>query len=345
MEHKKLDLKALSLDQLGVAVKEWGLPSFTAKQIWRWIYEKGETDINHMTDLSVEARRRLEQEVVIPELAIAQKFSSRDGTVKYLLQGYDGQAFESVYLPTRKESGEYNTVCVSTQVGCAVKCPFCATGQMGFSRNLRTAEIVDQIHVIEHDQHQVVRNVVLMGMGEPLLNYEETIEAVRIWREVKGLSWKRITLSTSGYLPGLQRLVEEKVPVRLALSLHAPVNALRDILVPLNKKYPLGTLLPLCKAYSEYSGSSVTFEYVLLKDVNDSLEMAEALVKLASQVSCKINIIPWNAVGQTEYQRPGDAQMNAFVSALRQKGVLAHLRRERGSDIQAACGQLKLEHV
>jgi len=329
-------LKHLTLEGLTHLVKGWGEPSYTAHQLWRWLYEKGETDPHRMTNLSAKTRYKLAEMGEIPTLRVIQRQVSRDGTVKYVLQGYDGQGFEAVWLP----SPSHHTVCISTQIGCPVQCPFCATGQMGWTRNLSVGEIVDQIHVIEKDQQAAVRNIVLMGMGEPLLNYGAVKEAVSIWREVKGLSWKHMTLSTSGYLPGLERLVADRWLVRLALSLHSPINELRDRLVPLNKTYPLESLWPLCRAYTEYAREPVTLEYVLLGGVNDSPALARALVRVASQFASKVNVIPWNPIGRTDFHPPLERDQKRFVDILRQKGIRVTLRKARGVDIDAACGQL-----
>lgn len=337
---EKVNLKALSYGALQDLVASWGAPSFAARQVWQWLYEKGEHRIERMTNIASPIRLRLTEETVVPVLKIRHHQTSKDGAVKYVMEGYDGQSFESVYLPT----STHNTVCVSTQVGCPVGCPFCATGQMGFRRNLLAAEMVEQVQRIEQDQKAVIRNIVLMGMGEPLLNYDEVAVGVRIWHELKGLSWKRVTLSTSGYLPGMEQLVADRLPVRLALSLHAPVNALRDQLVPLNKKYPLESLWPVCKAYSKYLGEPVTLEYVLLGGVNDTPAMARALVKVASGLACKVNVIPWNPIGQTDYHQPTEGRQRGFVNTLRHKGIQVTVRKERGVEINAACGQLLLKN-
>jgi 23S rRNA (adenine2503-C2)-methyltransferase len=298
-----------------------------------------------MTNISKSLRQKLSEiaEVKAPEIVYAQ--DSRDGTSKWLLRMADGNCIETVYIP---EEGR-GTLCVSSQVGCALNCSFCSTARQGFSRNLTTAEIIGQLWVAvrglsekdgAHDRK--VTNVVMMGMGEPLLNYQPVVAAMDVMRDdnAYGLSKYRVTLSTSGLLPEMKKLAQES-DVALAVSLHAPNNELRDVLVPINKKYPLEELLEVCRTYfGEASKRQVTFEYVMLDRVNDTFEHAHQLVKCLQGIPCKVNLIPFNPFPETLYKCSSNNRIHAFAKILSDAGLVTTTRKTRGEDIDAACGQL-----
>ena len=324
---------------------EQGEKPYRAQQLMQWIHQGGLSDFSTMTNLSKAFRERLIQiaEIRLPEVVSCQK--SSDGTHKWLLKLDCGNCIETVYIPEETRG----TLCVSSQVGCALNCSFCSTAKQGFNRNLSTAEIIGQVWVAvrllseeqgAHDRH--VTNVVMMGMGEPLLNFDNVIAAMDIMMDDLGygLSKRRVTLSTSGVIPDMYRL-REKSPVALAVSLHAPTDELRDILVPINKKYPLVQLMDVCRDY--FKGDLkrvVTFEYVMLKGVNDQPEHAAQLIKLLRDVPCKVNLIPFNPFPMTQYERSSKAAIDAFRDKLIAKGINTITRKTRGDDIDAACGQL-----
>lgn len=321
-----------------------GEKAFRATQVLKWIHQHRVTDLKEMTNLSKSLREKLQQmaEVRLPEVVVDQK--SDDGTRKWLLRLDSGNSIETVFIP----EGSRGTLCVSSQIGCALECSFCATGRQGFNRNLSTGEIISQVLVANHalgfgdDGERVVTNVVMMGMGEPLLNFDNVIAAMNIMMDdfAYGISKRRVTLSTAGIVPALERL-RDSIDVSLALSLHAPNNALRDILVPLNKKYPIKETLAACKHYFEDKKHRyLTIEYVMLKDVNDKPEHARELVKLLKNVPSKVNLIPFNTFDKTQYQRSSQIAINRFRDILIKNGLITITRKTRGDDIDAACGQL-----
>lgn len=328
-----LDHSIVSLQAL---LKEWGEPRFRAKQLVQWIHQRGVTDFDAMTDLSKSFRETLKREACVntPEVALRQ--DAKDGTVKWLLKLDGGNMIEMVYIPER----DRGTLCVSSQVGCALNCTFCSTGKEGFNRNLSLAEIIGQVWIAYHQVK--VTNVVMMGMGEPLLNYDPVLDAMRLMLDdlAYGLSKYRVTLSTSGLLPQMAQLKAD-LPVALAVSLHAPTDELRNELVPINKKYPLKALMAVCRDY--YAGQNkrkVTFEYVMLDGVNDQLAQAKALVRLVRDIPCKMNLIPFNPFPKTTYKRSTPQAIADFQQYLVDHGVDTWVRRPRGDDIDAACGQL-----
>ena len=320
-----------------------GHSRFRARQIFRWIYRRGITDAAAMTDLPHDLRAYLHASFTLTTPAVAQRETSVDGTEKFLLRLADGRHIESVFIPETPAM----TFCLSTQVGCAMACAFCLTGKMGLVRNLTAGEITGQVRVLA-DALQMrgsTFNIVLMGMGEPLHNYDETMKALRILTDEHGfgLSPRRITLSTVGILPALERLASEPVMPNLAISLHAPTDAIRGRLVPLNKKYGVAEIIDACRRFPVRARGRITFEYVLLGGVNDSPADARALAKLLGGVKAKVNVIPLNAAAGIPFERPSDEAIDRFARVLSERGVIVSVRKSRGRDIRAACGQLIVE--
>ena len=350
MKQNLLDFDAHAL---AAYLTEMGEKPFRARQLMRWIYKEGESDFAAMTDIAATLRDKLAQCACITAPTIVREELSDDGTRKWLLDVGTGNAVEAVYIP----EADRGTLCVSTQAGCALDCSFCSTGKQGFNRNLSTAEIIGQLWWANHQlgknaltstssgQAQglwKITNVVLMGMGEPLLNFDNTVSALRLMLDDHGygLSRRRVTVSTSGIVPAMDRLRDE-CPVALAVSLHAPNDRLRDVLVPINQKYPLKELMAACQRYLEKAPRDfITFEYVLLDGVNDSVQQAHELVKLVRDVPCKFNLIPFNPFPQTQYKRSRPEAIQRFRDVLMQAGIVTTTRKTRGDDIAAACGQL-----
>ena len=337
------DLTELELPALEAAVAGLGAPAFHARQIYRWVYRPGVTDFARMTDLPSPLRARLAAAFAVPTPAVVERARSRDGTVKFRLALGDGLGVEAVFIPDTPA----RTFCVSTQVGCAMQCGFCLTGRMGLTRNLTAGEIAGQVRAMAHDLALADRpfNVVLMGMGEPLHNYEPTMRALRMLASESGLAVppRRVTLSTVGVLPGLARLATEPVMPNLAVSLHAATEELRERLVPLGRKYPLAELLAACRRFPVGRRERITFEYVLLDGVNDALADARRLARLLRGIRSKVNVIPLNEAPGIPYRRPPDRRVDAFGRTLAAAGVRVSVRKSRGRDIRAACGQLILE--
>lgn len=320
-----------------------GEKPFRATQVLKWVHQQGICDFSAMTNLSKSLRANLSSQAafVVPEIINDQ--ISEDGTRKWLLKLEDGNSIETVFIP---ESGR-GTLCVSSQVGCALNCSFCATARQGFNRNLTAAEIIGQLRLanqllVSDDNERPVTNVVMMGMGEPLLNYKNVIQAMTLMQEdfAYGLSKRRVTLSTSGLLPEMQSLSKD-CPVSLAVSLHAPDDDLRNKLVPINRKYPLTKLMQACRDYTKgLPHQKITFEYVMLADVNDTDLHARKLAKLVANVPCKINLIPFNPFTNSGYKSSSLSRINRFRDILMQKGIMTVTRKTRGEEIDAACGQL-----
>jgi 23S rRNA (adenine2503-C2)-methyltransferase len=333
-----LELKALE-ERLG----EIGVPRFHARQIFQWLYRRGVTDFAAMTDLGRDLRTRLAHDFSIATPAVAKRDRSSDGTVKFLIRLADGHLIESVFIPDTPSQ----TFCISTQVGCAMKCAFCLTGRMGIVRNLSAGEIVGQVRVLLQELDMLGQrfNIVLMGMGEPLHNYDATMKALRIMGEEHGLavSPRRITLSTVGVLPALDRLATEPFMPNLAISLHATTEEQRDALVPINRKYGLKELLDACRRFPLKRRNRITFEYVLLNGVNDTPEDARRLVKLLNGIKAKVNLLPLNEAAGIPFTRPADDRVNQFAEILADHYVTVSVRKSRGRDIRAACGQLMTE--
>jgi len=337
------DLADLERPALESALDARGHKRFHARQIFRWIYKHGVTDIDAMTDLSRELRATLSRDFALTTPALAHRDISADGTQKFLLRLADGRYIESVFIPDTPA----NTFCISTQVGCAMACAFCLTGKMGLVRNLTAGEIAGQVRVLAGalDMRDKKFNIVLMGMGEPLHNYDETMRALRILADEHGfgLSARRITLSSVGLLPALERLAREPVMPNLAISLHAPTDLQRGELVPINKKYGVAEIIAACKRFPLNRRSRITFEYVLLAGVNDSPQDARKLAKLVAGVKSKVNLIPLNAAAGIPFERPSDEAIDRFAKIVADHGVTVSVRKSRGRDIRAACGQLIVE--
>jgi len=338
-----VDLAELVRAALEDAFQKLGLERFRARQVFRWIHHQGVTSFDLMTDLSQQLRATLAASCRISTPTIAQRQLSSDGTEKFLLQLADGRQIESVFIPDTPSM----TFCLSTQVGCAMACRFCLTGKMGLVRNLTAGEIVGQVRVLAGalDMRHTRFNIVLMGMGEPLHNYDETIKALRILADDQGMavSPRRVTLSTVGVLPALERLASEPRMPNLAISLHAPTDAIRGQLVPINKKYGVSDIIEACKRFPLKRRSRITFEYVLLAGINDSPDDARRLARLLSGVKSKINLIPLNAAPGIPFERPSDEVVDWFARILADHHLTVSVRKSRGRDIRAACGQLIVE--
>ena len=345
---QRVNLLGLSRAELEAFVGSLGSKPFRARQLMNWLYKRGESDISAMTDLAKDFRAQLalRAEVKLPEIVKTQVAS--DGTRKWLLSGGNGQAFEMVFIPEE----ERGTLCISSQVGCVLDCSFCSTAQQGFNRNLTAAEIVGQVWLANRElagslgwkvgDDRIITNIVLMGMGEPLANFRNVIPAIRIFLDDLGfdISRRRVTLSTSGLVPQIYKLAEE-VNCALAVSLHAPSDALRSELVPINRKHDIAELLEACWHYlDEQNGRSVTFEYVMLDGVNDQPEHARELARLLRGKPAKLNLIPFNPFPGTQYRRSPPAAIERFRDELMQRDIIVTIRKTRGDDIDAACGQL-----
>jgi len=337
------DLGSMDLAELEAALEARGHPRFHARQIFSWIYAKGVTDFEKMTDLSRPLRADLAEHFRISTPAIIARETSTDGTVKFLLGLEDNRRIESVFIPDTPSQ----TFCISTQVGCAMKCGFCLTGKMGLVRNLSAGEIAAQVRILagELGLRDSKFNIVLMGMGEPLHNYDNTMKALRMLNDEHGLavSPKRVTLSTVGVLPALDRLATEPLMPNLAISLHATTEDQRDALVPVNRKYGLEDILAAARKFPARRRNRITFEYVLLAGVNDTPEDARRLVRLLGNIRCKVNLIPLNEAAGIAFTRPSDERVNAFAKILASAGLTVSVRKSRGRDIRAACGQLIVE--
>ena len=341
-----VNLLGFDLQGLAAYCEQLGEKRFRATQLFRWIHQKGASDFNTMSDLAKSLRDKLAGRAHITALPVISEHVSADGTIKWLFDVGQGNAVEAVYIPEDDRA----TLCISSQAGCAVGCRFCSTGHQGFSRNLETWEIIAQLWYAEHSLRQrlgkderIISNVVMMGMGEPLQNYAALVPALRMMLDDHGygMSRRRVTVSTSGVVPMIERLRED-VPVALAVSLHAPTDPLRDQLVPLNRKYPIAELLDSCNRYLEKAPRDfITFEYCMLDQVNDSPEQARELIALLKgKVPCKINLIPFNPFPASGLKRSSNERVKAFADVLIQAGIVTTVRKTRGDDIDAACGQL-----
>ncbi len=341
--HATTDLAELELNELEQALEALGQPRFHARQLYRWVHRRAVTDFSAMTDLSAGLRQDLAKTFTVSTPEVIRKDVSSDGTTKFLLRLADAKLIESVFIPDTPSM----TFCVSTQVGCAMGCAFCLTGKMGLDRNLTAGEIAGQVRVLARELGMLDRsfNIVLMGMGEPLHNYAATMKALRLLHEPYGLavSPRRMTLSTVGVLPALERLEGEALMPNLAISLHATTEETRDRLVPVNRKYRLEDLLDACRRFPLKKRNRITFEYVLLAGVNDSLEDARRLVKLMHGIRSKINLLPLNEAAGIAFSRPADATVHAFAKVLADAGLTVSVRKSRGRDIRAACGLLITE--
>jgi 23S rRNA (adenine2503-C2)-methyltransferase len=337
------DLAELDLPALQAALQQDGFEPFHARQLFRWIYRRGVTDVEQMTDLSRSLRAHLQSTCTLSTPRIVEDQRSVDGTRKLLLEMVDGHRVEAVFIPDTPAM----TFCISTQVGCAMACGFCLTGRMGLVRHLTAGEIAGQVRVLAAATDLLGHpfNIVLMGMGEPLHNYDQTMQALRMLHSEHGLaiSPRRITLSTVGIVPGLERLALETLMPNLAVSLHATTDEQRSALVPPNRKYPLSQILDACRRFPLKRRSRITFEYVMLDGVNDTPDDARRLVQLLSGLRAKVNLIPLNPAAGIPFERPPDARVNRFAQILADRHLTVSVRKSRGQDIRAACGQLIVE--
>jgi 23S rRNA (adenine2503-C2)-methyltransferase len=344
------DIAELDIPALEAALDALDRPRFHARQVFQWIQRRGVDDFEAMTDLGRDLRARLASEFRIGAPEVAKREKSTDGTVKFLLRLADGKLIESVFIPDAPLDHSRDpraTFCLSTQVGCAMRCAFCLTGKMGIDRNLTAGEIVGQVRVLARELGLLDSrfNIVLMGMGEPLHNYDQTMKALRMLADEHGfaMSPRRITLSTVGVLPNLERLATEPLMPNLAISLHSTTEDQRDQLVPVNRKYGLEDLLDACRRFPLKRRERITFEYVLLNEVNDTPEDARRLVKLLAGIKAKVNLLPLNEAAGIPFERPSDERVNRFARILADRGVAVSVRKSRGRDIRAACGQLITE--
>jgi 23S rRNA (adenine2503-C2)-methyltransferase len=339
----RVDLAELELAELEAALEARGWERFHARQLYRWIYRRGVSDVERMTDLPRPLRAQLAEEFSVATPRSVSDERSVDGTRKFLLELTDQRRIEAVFIPDTPSM----TFCISTQVGCAMACDFCLTGKMGLVRNLTAGEIAGQIRVLATATNLLDQpfNIVLMGMGEPLHNYDATMKALRMLNSEHGLavSPRRVTLSTVGIVPGLERLAREPLMPNLAISLHATTDEQRSRLVPPNRKYSLQDILDACRRFPLKKRSRITFEYVMLAGVNDTAEDARRLVKLLAGIKAKVNLIPLNPAPGIPYDRPSDERVDRFAQILADRYLTVSVRKSRGRDIRAACGQLIVE--
>ena len=342
MTDSPVEIKGLLPQELEAFAVSVGLEPYRGRQIAAWVYNRGKTDFGEMTNLSRQDRERLRERATILDLRVVAKTTTEDGdTTKYLFELPDDHRVESVLM----RDGRRRTLCISSQVGCPLGCRFCATGRMGLLRNLTAGEMLDQLIRVRRDLASTgedLTNVVMMGMGEPLLNYEQVVRAIRLMNLDYGaaVGMRRITLSTAGHVPGISRLATEGLKVGLAISLNATTDAQRTEIMPVNRKWPIAALLAAARAYQRQLGRRITFEYVLLSGVNDTQEDANRLVALIRDIPCKVNVIPWNPIGNSGFGRPSSRAIEVFVETLASAYITATVRYSKGADIGAACGQL-----
>lgn len=334
-----ITLAGLKLNEIESLVKELNATSFRAKQIHNWIYSKSVSTIDEMTNLSKDFREQLKQIATVTDTKIKVKQVSSDGTIKYLIEYPDGECVETVLM--RFDNRANLTACVSSQVGCAVNCSFCATGKRGFIRNLTSREIIEQVLTIQRDTGLKVTNVVFMGQGEPLLNLKNVLDALEIFNDDFQIGARRITISTSGIVPKINELADCQLQSTLAISLHAPNHNLRAELMPIENKYPLNELKGALLNYVNKTGRRITVEYILIRGFNDTPEVAKELAYLLKDLKCNINLIPYNNVNDTKYKKSSSNDIMKFKYLLEHSGKKVTVRLERGADIDAACGQLK----
>ena len=329
----------MTLSELEDLMAQMGATKFRAKQIHNWIYAKSVSSIDEMTNLSKDFREQLKLVASVTESKIKVKQVSSDGTLKYLIEYPDGECVETVLM--RFDNRANLTACVSSQVGCAVNCSFCATGKGGFKRNLTYQEIIEQVLSIQRDTGLKVTNIVFMGQGEPLLNLNNVLKALEIFNNDFQIGARRITISTSGIIPGIKRLAEMDLQSTLAISLHAPNHKLRAELMPIENKYPIDELKNALIDYVEKTGRRITIEYILIHGFNDTQEVAKELAILLRGIKCNINLIPYNSVIENDYKKPSNNDIMKFKYLLEHSGKKVTVRLERGADIDAACGQLR----
>ena len=334
-----LVLAGMKLNELENLMQEFGATKFRAKQIHNWIYVNSVSKIDDMTNLSKDFREELKKRAVVTDTKIKVKQVSSDGTIKYLIEYPDGECVETVLM--RFDNRANLTACVSSQVGCAVNCSFCATGKRGFVRNLTHKEIIEQVLTIQRDTGLKVTNVVFMGQGEPLLNLDHVLKALDIFNEDFQIGARRITISTSGIIPKIDELAKMELQSTLAISLHAPNHNLRAELMPIENKYNIDELKNALLNYVDKTGRRITVEYILIKDFNDTVECAKELAYYLKDLKCNINLIPYNAVNDTKYKKSSNKDIMRFKYLLEHSGKKVTVRLERGADIDAACGQLR----
>jgi len=367
------DIKSFTQEELQARFAEWKQPAYRVAQLLKWLYVHRVTTWEEMTNLPRALRDRLKQEFTLGTLELVRKQGSRDTTQKFLWRLADHSLIESVLIPANpalySEASDRHTLCVSTQVGCAYGCKFCASGLDGWKRNLGVHEIVEQVLALERwntSQSKVesressaeasgsrpssldtrlINNLVVMGMGEPLANYDNLLKALKILNAPwgGGIGARKITISTSGLVPQIRKLADEPMQFRLAISLHGATDEVRNKIMPVNRKYPLSALTGACEDYQRKKGRMITFEYILISGVNDGLDQTKPLAKLAQRLHAKVNLIPYNKVEGLPWERPDETAQEAFLAALEKQDVTATLRREKGHDIDAACGQLRLK--
>ncbi len=348
--NKKQDLKALNLNKLKKWFKKNNWPEYRGEQVFNWIYKNGIENFEEMENIPQKLIEFMKKNCYLTNMKMIDKKVDKDGTIKYLWKLNDNETIESVYLPTYKENR--HSICISSQVGCALNCKFCATGMEGIIRNLTPGEIVDQVYQIQKDISEsefgepAITNVVYMGMGEPFKNLDNVLESIFIINENKGfnIGMRKITISTAGIVPEINKFAQKDLQTGLAVSLNAPNNKLRNKLMPINKKYPLEELISAVEDYIEITNRRVTFEYILIKNQNDSYNLAYQLVELLRDLNCHINLIPANPLPELNIEKPSETKINEFKNILADNNLTVTVRRERGIDIKAACGQLRSEN-
>ena len=339
----KENIKDYNLEELKEKFIEIGEKKYRAEQTFKWLYKENVTSFNDMTNLSIELRNKLNELFYIPIFHIIKKQESKDGTKKYLFDVGDGNAIETVLM---KYKYGYS-ICVSSQIGCKMGCKFCASTGIAFVRNLTAGEIVEQLQAVEREENVIISNIVFMGIGEPLDNYDNVIKAIRIINNDNGIAIgaRHISISTSGIVPKIYKLADEKIQCTLSISLHSPVDEKRSELMPVNKVYNIEELIKACKYYIEKTNRRVSFEYALAKERNDNLDDAKKLVKLLRGINCHVNLIPINEIKNSEFKKSTNENIIKFRDYLNSKGIVATIRRELGSDIDAACGQLRRKNL
>jgi 23S rRNA (adenine2503-C2)-methyltransferase len=360
-----MDIKSKTLEEMQAELQALGQPAYRAAQVIEWLYVHRATQWEQMTNLPKALAAKLQARYELRPLELVRKQGSRDSTQKFLWRLGDQSLIESVLIPANPtlfgEPSDRRTLCISTQVGCAYGCRFCASGLEGWKRNLTPDEIVEQVVAVERwnvseenkpanaqepaSDQRLISNLVVMGMGEPLANYDNLLKALQILNAPWGgaIGARKITISTSGLVPQIRKLAHEPLQFRLAISLHGATDATRSKIMPVNRKYPLSELAAACEYYQQHRGRMITFEYILIAGINDSLEEVEPLAALARRLNAKVNLIPYNTVEGLPWQRPQQQVQESFLNALEKHGVIATLRREKGHDIDAACGQLRLK--
>lgn len=339
----KKNIKDYNLDELKEKVANLGEKPYRAEQIFKWIYVDNVTSFDDMTNLSLEFREKLKSEFDLHIFKILKKQESKDGTKKYLFDVLDGNAIESVLM----EYKHGKTICVSSQIGCKMGCKFCASTGVKFARSLSAGEIVEQLLAVQRDENIKISNLVFMGIGEPLDNYDNVMKAIKILNNQKGINMgaRHISISTSGLVPKIYKLAEENLQCTLSISLHSASNEKRSEMMPINNTYNIEELMKACKYYIEKTNKRISFEYALAKENNDNLEDAKALVKLLKGMICHVNLIPINKIEDGKYSKSTNENIMKFRDYLNEKGIVATIRRELGSDIDAACGQLRKKEV